>query len=576
MAPTPPGPLARSNYLSWPPGPYQADADPNNPAFDPANVVPVAGSGSAALDTEQYYRPLEQLHGSGLHGAGIAFGLQISAMAGQPNVIVMPGLALDTGGRHIYLSVGGSAEIGPSADVPNTPPDLIPVTASGAVLPTAGLAAGTYYVVAQWRETWSAQGSNSNQNTDFYTDTPWLRLVTAAGYQPDTQVILGQVVLEISGGVPVVQSAGYGDVGGLQRTAVSLPAQALALKRAVTTSAPGADTASWGAVRARESGGVEIAVARGSDQVALVNDAGGNFSTLAVGANQATFGSAANPGINLNGAEATIFVGTPGNYGDVLVSDGAGHLAVALVGDTGHVIVGGPTLDGQVRVMNSGAADTMMLNGANGAAVVQRVSAFANSTIDVDGFYFHVHAADLALDGRSGNNNRALVDWGDLLIINFAGDYHQGVQVDSGMKVLGDHSVLGNLNFDGVLTNGGQPLGDPVRKVHTATLLAESSFPGTGVGNVSTAQIDLGKETEFTAFAFFNFVQNYVSVTYNAAGVAEVYEVDGQPTGQSLIGGPLNGANTPVQIGKGRTIGFRVRTAHDSIEIQATIVVFSQ
>jgi hypothetical protein len=564
--PTPPGPLARSNYLSWPPGPYQADADPNNTAFDPANVLPIAGLGNAALDAEQYYRPLEQLHGTGMHGAGVAFGLQVSVAAGQPNVIVMPGLALDPSGRHIYLGAGGSAEIGPSADVPNTPPDLIPVPASGAVLPTAGLAAGTYYVVAQWRETWNSQSSSSNPNTDFYTDTPWLRLVTAAGHQASTQVVLGQVVLEISdGGTPVVQTAGYGDVGGLQRSAVSVPAQALTLRRAVATSTPGADTVAWGAVRARESGGVEIAVAKGSDQVALVNDAGGNFSTLAVGASQATFGSAANPGINLNGAEATIFVGAPGNYGDVLVSDGAGHMAVSLVGDTGHVIVGGPTLNGQVRVKNAGAVDTMTLNGANGAAVVQRVSAFANNTVDVDGFYFHVHAADLALDGRSGQNNRALVDWGDELIINFAGDYHKGVQVDSNLTV---ECVL--------MDSGGTPLmASPVRKAMTFNLLSGSSDFSSGHGNVATLTIDLGKTTNFTAFTFFDYIQNYVSFTYHASAVAEIFQIDGAPTAIVGQGGPLGNCFTPVVTnGTGRTIGFRARTAQDSIEIQATIVVF--
>lgn len=566
MASTPPGPLARSNYLSWPPGPYQADADPNNPAFDPADVLPIAGFGNAALDAEQYYRPLERLHGSGMHGTGVAYGMQISAMIGQPNVIVMPGLALDPEGRHIYLGAGGSAEIGPSADVPNTPPDLTPVTATGAVLPTAGLAAGTYYVVAQWRETWNSQSSSSNPNTDFYTDTPWLQLVTADGYQPDLQVILGEVVLGIADGATVVQSAGYGDVGGRQRTAVSVPAQALNLQRAVTTSAPGADTVPWGAVRARESGGVEIAVAKGSDQVALLNDGGGNFSTLAVGANQATFGSAANPGINLNGAEATVFVGAPGNYGDVLVSDGAGHLAVSLVGDTGHVVVGGPTLNGQVRVKNSGAVDTMTLNGANGAAVVQRVSAFANSTIDVDGFYFHVHAADLALDGRSGKNNRALVDWGDLLIVNFAGDYHKGVQIAS------------NLTVDGVLTDGrGIPLmASPVRKVTTLNLLAGSSdFSGAGQGNVATLDVDFGATTQFTAFTFIDYVQNYVSVSYNAAAVAEIYQVNNTPTRIVGTGGSLGNCFTPVVTNtSGRSVGFRARTVDDSIEIQATIIIF--
>jgi hypothetical protein len=68
MATTPPGPLARTNYLSWPPGSYQADADRNNPAFNPASVLASSGvvtDGNAVLDTEQYRRPLERLHGSG-------------------------------------------------------------------------------------------------------------------------------------------------------------------------------------------------------------------------------------------------------------------------------------------------------------------------------------------------------------------------------------------------------------------------------------------------------------------------------------------------------------------------------
>ena len=126
----------------------------------------------------------------------------------------MPGLALDAQGRHIYLGPGGSAEVGPEADVPNTPPDPAPVTASGAVLPTTALPAGTYYVIAQWRETWNAQGSGSDPNTNFYADTPWLRLVTAGGYLPDLHVILGQVVLAVSGGVTVVESAGDGPAAG--------------------------------------------------------------------------------------------------------------------------------------------------------------------------------------------------------------------------------------------------------------------------------------------------------------------------------------------------------------------------
>jgi hypothetical protein len=573
MATTPPGPLARANYLTWPPGVYVASADPNNPAFDPSAVQPLSGIvayGDAALDTEQYHRPLERLHGSGLHGPGVATGLEVSCLVGQPNLVIAPGVALDPQGRHIYLANGGSAEIGPSADVPGTPPTLTQVTPTGAVLPTGplSLAAGTYYIVVQWRETWESGAYVNDPNVHKYNDTPWLRLVTVAGYQPDLQVILGEVAFEISNEVAVVQSAGYGGPGGLQRSAVSLPAQALNLKRAVTTSAPGAATASWGAVRAREAGGVEIAVAKSGDQVALVNDSGGNFSTLAVGANQATIGNAANPGINLNGAEATIFVGAPGNYGDVLVSDGNGHQAVSLVGDTGHIVVGGPTLNGQVRVKNSAAQDTMTLNGANGAAVVQRVSAFANNTIDMDGIV-RVHGTDLNLDGRSHNNNRALVDGDELLIVNYAGDYHNGVLIESAVD------VLGNLNVAGALSTGGQVTGDPLWKVSSWTLYAASDFSG-GPPSIATATIDLGQSMEFTAFVFFSYVQNFVSVTYNAAAVAEIYLLDGVPPQSIGSGGPLGTTFPRFLRSKGRNIGFRVRAADDSIDVSATIVVFHQ
>ena len=98
------------------------------------NRIVVVTYGDVALDAEQYQRALHQLHGSGLHGAGVAFGLQITCKISQPNVVIAPGLGIDAAGRHIYLAPGGSAEIGPTANVPNTPPNLTPVTAAGAML----------------------------------------------------------------------------------------------------------------------------------------------------------------------------------------------------------------------------------------------------------------------------------------------------------------------------------------------------------------------------------------------------------------------------------------------------------
>lgn len=578
--PTPPGPLTRPNYLSWPSGAggaYQADADPNNAAFDPATATPATGyplDGDAALDDEQYHRPLERLHGMGLHGAGVAFGMQLTCDIGKPQVTILPGLALDPAGRHIYLAAGGQAEIGLSP-VTGTPADLTAVPPTGAILPTTGLPAGSYpgsyYVVAQWRETWAAQSAASNQNNSMYSDTPWLRLVTAASYDPGLQVILGEVALDMNA---KVTSAGYGDVGGIhQRTSVSLPAQGVQLLRAVTTptpadptALPGADSVPWGAVRAREAGGVEIAVATASDQVEILNDAGGTFANLAVGAGQATFGDLSNPGINLNGSEATIFVGAPGNYGDVLVSDDANHLAVSLVGDTAHVIVGGETHDGQVRMKNAQAQDTMSLDASTGAAVVQRVSAFANSLIDVDATFFHVHGADLALDGRSKKNNRALVDWGNLLIINFDGDYPEGVEINSRLIVDSD------LNAGGVISAQGVPLmGNPARKVVSWRLWAGSGdYANDGGSNSHT--IDLLEDRQFTAYVSVSYIAQAPNQSASAtAGISAIDNSPVPPSGSDSNVGPVF---PQIIVKSGRFITFYVAAGGDSISIQATIIVF--
>src|SRR2546428_11488047 len=80
-----------------------------------------------ALDMDQYYRPLERVHSSSLHGAGVASGLRVTATLNSSTIIVLPGIALDSSGQHISLASGGNTEVGPSADAPGTNPTLAPV-----------------------------------------------------------------------------------------------------------------------------------------------------------------------------------------------------------------------------------------------------------------------------------------------------------------------------------------------------------------------------------------------------------------------------------------------------------------
>ena len=513
--PTPPGPLARTNYLSWPPGPYNAEADPNSPSYNPSAVLPVDGYqnyGDSALDSEQYFRSLERVHGMNLHAPGVGSGMQIACTKSAPNVTVMPGTALDASGKHIFLAEGGQAEIGPDADVPETPPVLASVTASGVVLPTAGYT-GTYFVAVQWWETWDSAAYASDPNVQQYNDTPWLQLITAAEYNADVHVVLGEVVLD---GSSNVTSASYGVAGGLQRTSVSIPAQSVQFQRAITTAAPGADTAGWAEIRAREAGGIEMLVAKTSDQVTVAPEGGGTFSTMVVGANNATFGNTSTPGIQLNGAEATIRVGAHGNYGDVLVYDNAANLTVSLVGDTGHVIVGGSQVAGEVRMFNAGASETMTLEGSNGAAVVQHLQAFQNGLIDVDTTFLHVHGTDLCLDGRSHKNNRALVDWGNQLVINFNHDYGNGVVINGLQNPVGQLGMWGEQGTQIGIISGyiGAKSGNDNPVYGNVTLnfsnLTFSSASGDFDGSQSYAT---GFQGTFTATPHVLFVTNEFALT---------------------------------------------------------------
>ena len=607
------GPLLRTNYLNYPPGAYDASADPNSSAFNPdfnsaSPVAPVVVSptpgvaqvgpnyGDAAIDMEGYHRPLERLHGTGLHAAGVAYGMQIVCTKGAPNVQILPGLALDESGKHIYLAATGTAEIDPEANVesgvstivsasgPSSAPFFTLYSAPQAEAPGDIVTAftGTWYVVVQWRETFDFAAYASDPNVYIYNDTPWLQFVQTV---ETGQVVLGQVTFDSSGNV---LSADSGDAKGL-RVTVSLPAQSLQLHRTLTTTGgskttisgtqDGTPTTPAGEVRSRATGGIEIAVANNSDQVNVLSNAGGSFSSFGVGANQATVGDLANPGITLDGSEATVSVGAPGNYGDVLVYDGNSHLTVSLIGDTGHVIVGGDTLAGEVRMFNANASQTMTLEGATGAAVVQQLNAYPGpqNNIDVNALKVHIHGWDLALDGRSKNNNRALVDGGNQLIINYAGDYGNSVENGNGVEVNGP-----GLKVDGVLTDGNNTplMGNPARKVSWCFMFAGSVA---GAGSRVTADVDLGTTKQFTAYSSITSIDSTSDFDYDNGLSVEVYMVDGVTTSNGWIYGAGSkwgpqgsdtNAHQPLVTGTGRVITFRLASLGPDLTASAFGVVF--
>ena len=151
----------------------------------PGSGLPRLGStthAESAVDVTGYLVPLEQVHGSALHGSGVADGLAVTAVPGSASVQIAPGVAVDATGRHISLAAGGTAEISPD---PANSSQLVPVTTDGVALPTTGHT-GNCVVTVAWRETFDqAQFASSGQKIFQDNHTPWLRVSPATGPPAD-------------------------------------------------------------------------------------------------------------------------------------------------------------------------------------------------------------------------------------------------------------------------------------------------------------------------------------------------------------------------------------------------------
>ncbi len=188
------------------------------------------GHGESLIDLEQYLLPLAEARGSTLHTWGVAQGLEVSAVAGSPEVTVSAGVALDAAGRTIVLAIGGvavtDAAVDPTAvlDVPT-----VVVGPAGVTLGTAGAAASCLLTLT-WRE---VQGESALANAPALLHAPWLRLVPVDGFvDRGEQVVLAR----LSVGAGMVQDL----VAGPRRLAGS-PAGSLEL-RAARSSAGAAQT----------------------------------------------------------------------------------------------------------------------------------------------------------------------------------------------------------------------------------------------------------------------------------------------------------------------------------------------
>ena len=300
-----------------------------------------------ALDMDQYYRPLERIHGSSLHGWGVACGLSVTASLTSPNapLTVLPGVAVDSSGRHIALAAGGNAEIGSGADQPGATPTLVPVAATGVSFPIPATASGDKYLTMQFWETFDSDGFQ-NLGTFRYFHTPWLRLVDVAGFANDgSRLVLAKVSLG-TGATAGQVTALSADV----RQGTDLPVGSLHLLTSSASSAAQSvatvQASEAGVIRASSGGGLEVTVPNAGDEIQLQRDDGGNFATLSLGAEKIV----ARQG---TGTESVV-IDTP--HGNISATGGVtagGSVTATSLAASGPVTAGGPVTAQSIDVSGS-------------------------------------------------------------------------------------------------------------------------------------------------------------------------------------------------------------------------------
>ncbi|WP_410791018.1 hypothetical protein [Kribbella sp. C-35] len=155
--------------------------------------------GESLTDVDGYLLPMERTTLGALLEPGVADGLQVSAVQGQPGLTIAPGVAVDGLGRVAALVVDGTAVIDqtlPADQQTNVP--MVDVTVDGVALPTDG-SSGDFVLSIVPREVWVTANLGQVPEIDH---APWLHLEPAAAWtENEHSVALATVMLDANGAV---------------------------------------------------------------------------------------------------------------------------------------------------------------------------------------------------------------------------------------------------------------------------------------------------------------------------------------------------------------------------------------
>ena len=270
-----PLPLVRTDYIKRPEDPPTLHSE-------------------SKTDMESYVRQLEIIHNTGLHGWGVAGGLQVTATAGGTTVTVKPGIALQGGpakqiagsleeaeeveevaaedlggGRQLSLAANGFAQIISSDGKPRR----VPVTEEGVTLDTPQLS-GEKYLTIQFGEYLNEDNCDFHGICRIY-HAPLLSFQDVDVFADDgSSLILARMSLDADGKVRSLTAG--------PRRSLDLPTGSLHFWRgqATLTSPFTVENVPAGEMIVRDDGGLNLTVAHPTDQISLTAPQQGNFARL--------------------------------------------------------------------------------------------------------------------------------------------------------------------------------------------------------------------------------------------------------------------------------------------------------
>ncbi|MCX4545581.1 hypothetical protein [Streptomyces sp. NBC_01565] len=377
------------------------------------------------VDTDDYFRRLDEARGSTLYTWGVSGGLRVSATLGQAGLTVQAGTALDAAGRVSILDSGGFAIVDPNADpeqLLNVPTVVAGV--EGLTLTTAGVPPGTYLLVLTWREV-------VGESRAIRLHAPWLRLLPAAGFEnAGKHVVLAEVTLAADGTVS-------GLAPGLRRT-VGVPVERVELRcpQSSTGSPTTVGQVPAAELRAKAGGGADLTVFAADGTAHTVLSAAGDTGRVGIG----TDSPSAMVQINAQASGVhglRISTPVPGS-GIELVNDGSGPVYAMF-----------PGADGGWHLRNESTETELLVVSADGALTVTGGLNVGNDLSATGGLNV---GNDLSVAGGLNVSNDLSVA-GALNVsndLNVTGGLNvsNDLNVTGGLNVSNDLNVTGGLNVD--------------------------------------------------------------------------------------------------------------------------------